>query len=131
MLLLVIIILTTVHSEFLILSLDGVTVPVRFLGTVLIPIIGNFAEHWTAINAAYEGNMDLAIGVALGSSVQVATFLLPFVTLVAWGKGVTNMTLILDNFQFCTLLASFALLGSMMWTKRICKLRNALERISD
>ncbi|KAF2182666.1 hypothetical protein K469DRAFT_669651 [Zopfia rhizophila CBS 207.26] len=118
-LLLIIIILTSVHSEFLVSSLDGVAVPKRFLGMVLIPIIGNFAEHWTAIREAYRDNMDLATGIALGSSVQVATFLLPVVTLIAWGKGDTNMTLILDNFQFYSLFASFVLLGSMMWAERI------------
>lgn len=128
-LLLIIIILTSVHSEFLASSLDGVAIPKRFLGVVLIPIIGNVAEHWSAIKEAYNGNMDLATGIALGSSVQVATFLLPAVTLVAWGKGVMNMTLILDDFQFYSLFASFVLFGSMMWTERICKSITALEGI--
>ena len=41
-----------------------------FVGFIIIPIIGNAAEHSTAIVMAHKGKMDLAFGVALGSSTQ-------------------------------------------------------------
>ena len=56
-----------------------------FVGFVIIPIIGNAAEHSTAIVMAAKGKMDLAFGVALGSSTQIALFVIPFMVLVAWG----------------------------------------------
>ena len=43
----------------------------RFLGLIVLPIAGNACEHITAIFVAVKNKMDLAIGVALGSSIQV------------------------------------------------------------
>jgi len=58
-----------------------------FVGFVIIPIIGNAAEHSTAVVAAYKGKMDLALGVALGSSTQIALFVTPAMVLAGWGMG--------------------------------------------
>ena len=54
-----------------------------FVGFVIIPIIGNAAEHSTAILMAAKGKMDLALGVALGSSTQIALFVIPMMVLIA------------------------------------------------
>lgn len=43
----------------------------RFLGLIILPIAGNACEHITAIFVALKDKMDLALGVALGSSIQV------------------------------------------------------------
>ncbi len=48
-----------------------------FVGIVLVPIIGNAAEHSTAVIMAMRNRMDLAIGIALGSTVQVALLVAP------------------------------------------------------
>lgn len=48
-----------------------------FVGIILIPIIGNAAEHSTALLMAYKNRMDLAVNIALGSSVQVALLVAP------------------------------------------------------
>jgi Ca2+:H+ antiporter len=48
-----------------------------FLGLIVIPIIGNAAEHATAVTAARRGQTDLALHIALGSSTQVALFVAP------------------------------------------------------
>ena len=48
-----------------------------FVGIILIPIIGNAAEHSTAVVMAYKNRMDLAVNIALGSSVQVALLVAP------------------------------------------------------
>jgi len=48
-----------------------------FVGIVLVPVIGNAAEHSTAIVMAMRNRMDLALGIALGSSVQVALLVAP------------------------------------------------------
>ena len=46
----------------------------RFLGLIVLPIAGNACEHITAVFVAIKDKMDLAIGVALGSSIQVQHF---------------------------------------------------------
>lgn len=75
-------------SEYLVDSIAPVTrqwgVNESFIGIILIPIVGNAAEHWTAVTVAMKNKMDLAIGVAIGSSTQIALFLIPFITLVGW-----------------------------------------------
>jgi Ca2+:H+ antiporter len=45
----------------------------------VLPIAGNACEHITAIFVAVKNKMDLAIGVALGSSIQISIFVIPFV----------------------------------------------------
>jgi Ca2+:H+ antiporter len=50
-----------------------------FVGLILLPIVGNAAEHATAVTVACKDKMDLAIGVAVGSSLQIALLVLPFV----------------------------------------------------
>ncbi|KAF2452290.1 hypothetical protein BDY21DRAFT_262748, partial [Lineolata rhizophorae] len=80
------ILLTTLisfHSDFLVSSLSTVLVkiPATFVGLIMIPIIGNAAKHWTALREAYAGQIDLAMGVAFGSAVQVARFLFPVIVL--------------------------------------------------
>lgn len=75
-------------SEFLVDSIEGVSVqyglPYSFIGLILLPIVGNAAEHTTAVTAAYKGMMDLALGVAVGSSTQIALFVVPFSVIVGW-----------------------------------------------
>jgi calcium/proton exchanger cax len=43
-----------------------------FIGIIVLPIVGNAAEHVTAVSVAMKNKMDLAIGVAIGSSIQIA-----------------------------------------------------------
>jgi Ca2+:H+ antiporter len=86
-------------SEFLVDSIEGVSetygLPEAFIGLILLPIVGNAAEHTTAVTAAYKEMMDLALGVAVGSSTQIALFVVPFSVIVGWVYDVP-MTL---NFQ--------------------------------
>jgi Ca2+:H+ antiporter len=115
-LLILVTILIGFHSDFLVSSPGEVLieVPATFVGLIIIPIVGNAAEHWTALREAYAGHIDLSTGVALGSAVQVANFLLPFTVLIACPMGVADMTLDLDDFQFHSLLASLLLLASTL-----------------
>merc|ERR1712232_1421500 len=69
-------------SECLVDSIEGVSADYglskEFIGVILLPIVGNAAEHATAVTCAYKGMMDLAQGVAVGSSTQIALFVVPF-----------------------------------------------------
>lgn len=64
-----------VLSEYMVDALEGAAegwgVPDLFLGTIIIPIVGNAAEHAAAIIFAMKNKMELAIGIAIGSSIQV------------------------------------------------------------
>ena len=63
--------------------------PPIFLGLIIIPIIGNAAEHATAVMLARKGQIDLALQIALGSSTQIALLVAPllvFVGLSCWAR---------------------------------------------
>ena len=49
---------------------------------LVLPIVGNAAEHSTAVTVAWKGKMDLAFGVALGSSTQIALFVVPLMLII-------------------------------------------------
>ena len=53
-------------------------------GIILLPIIGNAAEHYTAVAVAGRNKMDLSLGVAVGSSIQIALFATPMAVLFGW-----------------------------------------------
>ena len=76
---------TIVESELLVHAIDGVTSTLglsqTFLGLIVIPIIGNAAEHATAVVVARAGKTDLALQIALGSSTQVALLVAPLLVL--------------------------------------------------
>jgi len=55
-----------------------------FIGVILLPIVGNAAEHATAVTAAYNGMIDLALGVAVGSSTQISLFVVPVAVIFGW-----------------------------------------------
>jgi len=84
--------IVAVCSEGLVGSIEGVSesfgLPRNFIGIVLLPIVGNAAEHTTAITVAIKNKMDLAINVALGSSSQIALLVVPFTVLIGWAMSV-------------------------------------------
>lgn len=55
-----------------------------FIGLIILPIVGNAAEHVTAVAVAAKNKMDLAIGVAVGSSIQIAIFITPLIVILGW-----------------------------------------------
>jgi len=58
-----------------------------FVGLILIPIIGNAAEHSSAVMMAMKNRMDLAVGIAVGSSVQVALLVAPILVFLGLAMG--------------------------------------------
>lgn len=76
------------HSELMVGSIERVTddfnIPQSFIGLILLPVVGNAAEHITAVTSAFKGKMDLAIGVAVGSSTQISLCVVPFSIITGW-----------------------------------------------
>lgn len=56
----------------------------EFIGIIILPIIGNAAEHYTAIVMAGRNKMDLSLGVAVGSGCQMMLLVTPFTVLFGW-----------------------------------------------
>lgn len=75
-------------AEFLVSSIEDVTktsaLGETFIGLIVLPIVGNAAEHITSITVAMKNKMDLAIGVAIGSSIQIALLITPLVVMLGW-----------------------------------------------
>lgn len=63
-------------------AINGVGLSEVFVGVIVVPIIGNAAEHSSAIFMAMRNRMDLAVSIAVGSSAQVALFLAPILVFV-------------------------------------------------
>lgn len=70
-----------------------------FVGLILIPIIGNAAEHGTAVTAARRGHTDLAFQIALGSSTQIALLVAPLLVFVGAFMGQPGMNLVFSPFE--------------------------------
>jgi Ca2+:H+ antiporter len=73
-----------------------------FLGLIVIPIIGNAAEHAAAVVVAGKGKMDLALQIALGSSTQVALLVAPLLVFAGMLLG-QNMDLVFTPFEVMSL----------------------------
>lgn len=86
--LLLVTVFVAIESELLVGALESATEQLGltelFTGIILLPIIGNAAEHATAVVVAVKNKMDLAVSVALGSSLQIALFVAPVLVIAGW-----------------------------------------------
>ncbi|KAJ5600903.1 hypothetical protein N7450_001970 [Penicillium hetheringtonii] len=80
--------LVAVCAEFLVDAIPEMIssspVSEAFIGLIILPIVGNAAEHVTAVSVATKNKMDLSIGVSVGSSIQIAIFVTPLVVILGW-----------------------------------------------
>jgi len=65
-----------------------------FVGVIVVAVIGNAAEHSTAIMVARKNRMDLSLGIAIGSSIQIAVFVAPLLVLLSYWIGPQPMNLV-------------------------------------
>jgi Ca2+:H+ antiporter len=80
-----------IESELLVDTLEAATATLGltslFTGVILLPIVGNAAEHATAVTVAMKNKMDLSLSVAVGSSLQIALFVAPVLVIAGWLFG--------------------------------------------
>ncbi|WP_267384169.1 calcium/proton exchanger [Cyanobacterium sp. uoEpiScrs1] len=80
-----------IESELLVSSLQEATKSLGltplFAGVILLPIVGNTAEHTTAVAVAIKNKMDLSMAIAVGSSLQIALFVAPVLVISGWISG--------------------------------------------
>ena len=115
---------TALASELLIDSLGGpvanLHLPETFVGVIIVAIVGNAAEHSTAVLFAWRGDMDVALGIAWESSKQIALFVAPVLVLAGILMG-APMDLAFTRFEVLSIglaviaLALIALDGETNW----------------
>ena len=105
-----------VESELLVDSLEEATsslgLTALFTGVILLPIIGNAAEHATAVTVAMKNKMDLSLSVAVGSSLQIALFVAPVLVLAGWAIG-QPMDLNFNPFELVAVAVAVLIINSI------------------
>ncbi|KAK2627409.1 hypothetical protein QTJ16_003375 [Diplocarpon rosae] len=122
--------LVAVCAEFMVDSINAVVagnsgISEAFIGLIILPVVGNAAEHVTAVTVASKNKMDLAIGVAVGSSIQIALFVTPFVVLLGWAMG-QPMSLYFTLFETVCLFVSAFIVNFLILDGRSNYLEGAL-----
>jgi len=84
-----------------------------FVGVFVVAILGNAAEHATAISAAMKNRMDLSLSIAIGSSVQVALFVAPLLVLASLAVGPEPMNLAFGGGGVLTVLLAVLITGQV------------------
>ncbi|MOA16414.1 putative cation exchanger YfkE [compost metagenome] len=84
-----------------------------FVGVFVVAILGNAAEHATAVSAALKNRMDLSLSIAIGSSVQVALFVAPVLVLASLFIGPAPMDLAFSGGLVLSVLLSVLITGQI------------------
>jgi len=96
-------------SEVLVGSVEAVVAQLGwtefFLGIIVIPIVGNVAEHLVAVQVALKDQMELSFSISLGSSLQIALFVAPLLVFVSLAMG-NPLTLVFDQFELIAMVGS-------------------------
>lgn len=108
-------ILIAIESEFLVNGIEEITEKLGwsefFVGIILIPIIGNAAEHSTAVLMALKDKMDVGLEIALGSSLQIILFVAPVLIFIS--LLFTPMSIIFNQFEIIALIASVVIINNV------------------
>lgn len=85
-------VLIAILSEYVVGTIEPTSkswgLSVSFISIILLPIVGNAAEHAGAIIFALKNKLDITLGVALGSATQISMFVVPLSVIVAWIAGI-------------------------------------------
>jgi len=84
-----------------------------FIGVILIPLIGNAAEHMTAVSVAGKDKMDLALNIAVGSSTQIALFVAPLLVFISLLMG-HPMLLVFNELEVVAVTVSVFILDNIV-----------------
>ena len=107
-------VLIAVLSEFLVGSIEPAAKKLGmtqiFVGVILVALVGNAAEHSTAVLVALKNKMDLAFGIAVGSSLQIALLVAPVLVFASYLFG-TPLDLIFTPFEVAAVTMSVLIVG--------------------
>ncbi|OQV07910.1 hypothetical protein CLAIMM_12264 [Cladophialophora immunda] len=109
--------LVAICADFLVNTLDDIVesgpFSEAFIGLIILPVAGNCAELITATAVATKGKFDLAIGVSVGSSVQISLFVTPLVVIAGWALN-KDMTMYFGIFETVALFATTFLVNVLI-----------------
>jgi Ca2+:H+ antiporter len=98
-----------IMSELLVGTVEHVVLEIGvtqfFLGIVIVPIIGNVAEHLVAVQVALKNKMELSLAISVGSSLQIALFVAPLLVFVSLFMG-NPLTLVFNQFELIALMVA-------------------------
>ncbi|XP_011095005.1 vacuolar cation/proton exchanger 3 [Sesamum indicum] len=84
--------LVALLSEYVVATIEAASdswgLSVSFISLILLPIVGNAAEHAGAIIFAFKNKLDISLGVALGSATQISMFVVPLTVIASWIIGI-------------------------------------------
>ncbi|KAG0580034.1 hypothetical protein KC19_4G142700 [Ceratodon purpureus] len=107
----------SILSKYIVDAIEGASeawqIPVAFISVIILPIVGNAAEHTSAIIFAVKDNLDLSLAVAIGSSTQISMLVIPVGVLLGWPMGV-NMDLNFELFETAVLFISTIVVAFML-----------------
>ncbi|KAI8967281.1 calcium/proton exchanger [Mycotypha africana] len=131
--LLVIACVVSVHAEYLVGAIEGVVekwgINETFVGLILLPIVGNAAEHVSAVTFAMKDKMNLCIGIAISSSLQIGLLVTPVLCLVGWAIN-QPMTLFFEDFETVIMFASVLIVNYLIQDGRSNWLEGVLLLVS-
>ncbi|KAF3929999.1 hypothetical protein AA313_de0209718 [Arthrobotrys entomopaga] len=84
-----------------------------FMGLILVPLVEKAAEHLSALDEAWDNQLDLALSHCLGATIQTALLVAPIVVIVGWIAGL-NMDLNFEYFMAFSLLLSVLVVGNFV-----------------
>ncbi|KFA73634.1 hypothetical protein S40288_02593 [Stachybotrys chartarum IBT 40288] len=109
--------LVTIIAITLVLQIEHIIeyshVSDAFMGLILVPLVEKIAEHLTAIDEAWDNQMNFALSAVLGATLQTALFNAPLTVIVAWGLGIT-MDLNFDIFNLVMLILAILTVGRFL-----------------
>ncbi len=109
-------VVVAIESEFLVSTLEVASKQLGFselfTGVIVLPIIGNAAEHATAVTVALKDKMDLSLNVAVGSSLQIALFVGPLLVIIGAFMG-QPMDLDFNNFELLSVAVAVLVANSI------------------
>lgn len=115
--LLIVTVITSFCADYLVASIeetaDRYHIPKTFIGLILLPIVANAAEHVTSVWMAMKDKMEITIGICVGSSIQIAAFVIPLLVIVGWCIG-QNLTLYFANFETVAFFVSVILTNTLI-----------------
>lgn len=108
--------IVTLLAYFLVERIEDVVesgIPDQFLGLIMLPLVEKAAEHLTAIDEAWDGQINFALFHCVGPSIQTALFNAPLVVIVGWVMG-KDMDLNFEIFMIVLLVLSIVVVGNFL-----------------
>lgn len=96
-----------------------------FMGLILVPLVEKAAEHLTAVDEAWDNQMNLALAHVLGATIQTALFNTPLAVIVGWGLDI-DMDLNFEIFAIVTLILSILVVGNFLRDQKSTYLEGSL-----